>query len=316
MARTGYLADPIFLQHDTGPHPERADRLRAIHARLEQTGLLKDLTPLKATPAPRSALEAVHPAEHLDAIEAACTRGGGHLDPDTVVSPHSFQAAVMASGGALGAADRIMAGELDNAFLAVRPPGHHATAGQAMGFCLINHVAVLARYLQHHHGLERILIVDFDVHHGNGTQDIFYDDDTVMYISTHQSPAYPGSGARDERGAGKGVGFTHNFPLSPGAGDEEIRRIFNDQVLMEALDFMPDFVVISAGFDAHARDPLAHLKFSSGIYGEITQVLQVVAVNHCEGRIISLLEGGYDLIGLAEGVEEHIRALRHWAPEV
>lgn len=315
MAQTGYFTDPLFLQHDTGPHPERPQRLEAIHRHLQETGLLGHLTPLSAQNAPREAVDAVHDPTHLDTIAAICERGGGHLDGDTPTSPQSFNAALRASGAAMRAADLVMAGELTNAFVAGRPPGHHATAGQAMGFCLVNHVAVLARYLQRQHGLKRVLIVDFDVHHGNGTQDIFYADDTVMYVSSHQAGAYPGTGHAAERGRGKGEGYTRNIPLRPGSGDEEVLKVYHDTVLMEGLEFMPDFVLVSAGFDAHARDPLAGLNFSSEVFGELTRILQVIAYNSCEGRLISLLEGGYDLVGLSEGVEHHLRALKEFEPQ-
>lgn len=315
MTSTGYFTDPLFQAHHTGAHPENADRLVAIQKKLEETGLLKDLLSLEASSATLDLIEPLHDARHLQAMARACEGGGGYLDNDTVVSPKSFEAALRASGAATLAADKILTGELTNAFIASRPPGHHATHNRAMGFCLINHVAVLARYLQKRYNLERILIVDFDVHHGNGTQDLFYDDDTVFYMSTHQSPCYPGTGHREEKGRGKGEGYTANFPLKPGSGDEEVLSMFHNHILLEGLEFQPDFVLVSAGFDAHVRDPLAQLRFSSSVYGELTKILQVIAWNCCDGRLISLLEGGYDPVGLSEGVAEHLKMLRFFEPE-
>ena len=310
MRRIGFFFHPNFLSHDTGPgHPERAERLTAICDHLRAAGLWGTLAHLDPVPATRELLMMVHPPAYLDTIERACRHGPTALDPDTVASPGSWPAALRAAGAVTQAVDRLAVGALDAAFCAVRPPGHHALADRAMGFCLFNNVAIGARYAQRRHNLTRVLIVDWDVHHGNGTQAIFYDDPSVLYCSTHQWPCYPGTGRRDETGQGPGAGFTMNAPLPAGAGDADVLRAFRDALLPKALAFKPNLVLISAGFDAHRDDPLAGLAVTEAGYAELTRLVRQVADACCRGRVVSVLEGGYNLIALGRSVEAHLRAL-------
>jgi acetoin utilization deacetylase AcuC-like enzyme/formylglycine-generating enzyme required for sulfatase activity len=310
---TGFVYDPVYLEHKTGPgFPERPGRLEAIVKRLRDAGLEAKLTAIRPLPSPREWIEKVHTPAYVERVRkaaAACGDGIDHLDSgDCPISAKSFDAAVAAVGGVLAAVDAVMAGKVRNAFCAVRPPGHHALKERAMGFCLFNNVAVAARYLQQKHKLARILIADWDVHHGNGTQAAFYEDPTVFYFSTHQFPFYPGSGAATERGAGKGAGATLNVPLRAGAGDAEIRKAF-ETLRAAARDFRPDFVLVSAGFDAHADDPLADLAVTETGFAALTRTMREIAGTHCDGRLVSMLEGGYHLEALADSVEAHLRVL-------
>jgi len=306
----GFFFHPSFLQHDTGPgHPEQPLRLSAICDHLRAVGLWSKLTHLEPRPATREILALVHPERYLDEVEQACRRPPTALDPDTIAAPGSWPAALRAAGAVTQAVDRLMVGTLDAAFCAVRPPGHHALADRAMGFCLFNNVAIGARYAQRHHQLRRVLIVDWDVHHGNGTQAIFCDDPSVLYFSTHQFPFYPGTGAREEIGRGAGMGFTLNVPLPAGAGDAELIRAFREELVPKALAFQPELVCISAGFDAHRDDPLAGLAVTEAGYAELTRLVREIADTHCRGRIVSVLEGGYHLLALGRSVEAHLRVL-------
>ena len=313
MARTGFVYHADYLQHDMGPgHPESPQRLRAILARLEETGLLPSLVRIDPRLATDDWVTQVHTNSYVKALRTrAPHQGYVSLDPDTSMSPGSLNAAYLAAGGVLTAIDAIMDKRVDNAFCAVRPPGHHAEADHAMGFCLINNVAVAARYFQKRYGLERIAIVDWDVHHGNGTQHTFYKDPSVFFFSTHQYPYYPGTGAVDERGEGKGEGFTLNVPLPAGMGDQEYLEIFN-HILRPALTaYKPDAIIISAGFDAHRDDPLAGMNLTDEGYKALTTVVQEIASEHAGGRILSCLEGGYSLAALAASVEGHLRMLQN-----
>ena len=312
MARTGFVYHADYLQHDMGPgHPESPQRLRAILARLEETGLLPNLVRIEPHLATDDWVTQVHTNSYVKALRTrAPHQGYVSLDPDTSMSPGSLNAAYLAAGGVLTAIDAIMDKRVDNAFCAVRPPGHHAEADHAMGFCLINNVAVAARYFQKRYGLERIAIVDWDVHHGNGTQHTFYKDPSVFFFSTHQYPYYPGTGAVDERGEGKGEGFTLNVPLPAGMGDKEYLEIFN-HILRPALTaYKPDAIIISAGFDAHRDDPLAGMNLTDEGYKALTTVVQEIASEHAGGRVLSCLEGGYSLAALAASVEGHLRVLQ------
>ncbi|TAL09640.1 MAG: histone deacetylase [Nitrospirae bacterium] len=312
MARTGLVYHADYLQHDMGlGHPESPQRLRAIIARLEETGLLPSLVRIEPHPATDDWVTQVHTNSYVKALRTrAPHQGYVSLDPDTSMSPGSLNAAYLAAGGVLTAIDAIMDKRVDNAFCAVRPPGHHAEADHAMGFCLINNVAVAARYFQKKHGLERIAIVDWDVHHGNGTQHTFYKDPSVFFFSTHQYPYYPGTGAFDECGEGKGEGYTLNVPLSAGKGDPEYLDIFN-RVLRPALTaYKPDAIIISAGFDAHRDDPLAGMNLTDEGYKALTKVVKEIAGEHAGGRVLSCLEGGYNLAALAASVEGHLRVLQ------
>ncbi len=298
------------LAHSNGPgHPERPERIRAIREHLEACGLLGRLLPIRPEPCPLASIERVHPRSYVDRIRTACDTAPVLLDPDTGVVPESWQAALLSAGAGLAACDAVVSGRASAAFAAARPPGHHAEVDRAMGFCLFNNVAIAARYLQEKHGLTRPFIVDWDVHHGNGTQHIFEDDDTVFYFSTHQFPFYPGTGARPETGRGRGAGFTLNVPLPPGSGDREYLGVFRE-ILRPAIDrFRPDAILISAGFDAHRADPLASMSLTEEGYAGMTDVVRQAAVEHCGGRIVSLLEGGYDLQALGASVEAHLRTL-------
>ncbi len=309
--RTGLLYDDIYLRHDTGPgHPERPQRLTAIMERLEKSGLLDKLVRLKPRKASLDWITTVHRPRYVENVKRSCEAEIGWVDsPDAPASAESYEIALAAAGGVLAAADAVMAGDIRNAFCAVRPPGHHAVPNQAMGFCLFNNVAVAARYLQKKHELSKILIVDWDVHHGNGTQDIFYEDPSVFYFSVHRHPFYPGSGSESETGSGDGLGFTLNVPLPGGSDDEDYERVFEKIFEPAALKFAPDFVIVSAGFDAHKLDPLGGMDVSGAQFGEMTRVVKRVAQKCCQDRLLAVLEGGYSLEGLAESAEDHVHVL-------
>jgi acetoin utilization deacetylase AcuC-like enzyme len=310
MRRVGFVFHPSFLTHETGVgHPERPQRLQAICDHLQRTGCWQDLVHLEPDRASQETLALTHSTRYINDLERACREGLTPLDPDTVASPGSWEAALRAVGAATLALDQLIGGSLDAAFCAVRPPGHHALADRAMGFCLFNNVAIGARYVQHRHNLSRILIVDWDVHHGNGTQDLFYDDSSVLYFSTHQSPLYPGTGTREQTGDGAGTGLTVNVPLPAGAGDAELIRAFQEELLPKGLEFRPELVLISAGFDAHRDDPLAGLVVTESGYAELTRIVRRIAQECCQGRVVSVLEGGYNLQALGASVEAHLRAL-------
>ena len=311
MGRVGIVSDPAYLKHEMGAgHPESPERLRAIRTRLESTGTLDRLVSITPKPATRTWIEKVHIPAYVEKLEVKSPKSGyASLDADTTLCPGSLSAAYLAVGSAIAAADGIMAQEVDQVFCAVRPPGHHAEANRAMGFCLFNNVAIVAKYLQEQYGLERILIVDWDVHHGNGTQQAFYDDPTVLFFSTHQFPHYPGTGQSTETGRGKGHGLTINVPMSGGQGDEEYRQIFQNVLVPAADQFKPDFVLISAGFDAHRYDPLASMCLTEEGYATLTHMVLDIALQHASGRIISCLEGGYHLEGLSASVERHVTAM-------
>ncbi len=311
MGRTGFVYHPDYLKHEMGPgHPESPERLRAIVACLEGSGLLGRLVRIEPTPAADEWITLVHAPSYVQSLkDREPDIGYAALDPDTALSPGSLPAAYLAAGGALAAADAIMAGHVDHAFCAVRPPGHHAERNRAMGFCLFNNVAIAARYLQRRHGIARILIVDWDVHHGNGTQHVFEEDGSVLFFSTHQYPHYPGTGRETDRGYGRGEGLIINVPLPPGQGDEAYRDLFHRLLVPAADRFRPEFVLISAGFDAHQDDPLAGMRLTEQGYGELTGIVAGIARRHCRGRLLSCLEGGYNLRALSASVEQHLLAL-------
>ncbi|ADZ71717.1 histone deacetylase family protein [Polymorphum gilvum] len=301
------LSHPCFLDHLTPiGHPERPDRLRAIDRILEH----ERFHSLERENAPMGTVEAiarVHPMAYVDSLyKAAPTEGLVRIDADTTMSPGSWEAALRGVGAACQAVDEVVAKKVSNAFSASRPPGHHAEKARAMGFCLFNNAAIAARHAQSAHGLERVAIVDFDVHHGNGTQDIFWADPSVMYCSTHQMPLYPGSGAADETGEANTI---VNVPLAAGDDGAVFREAFQTVILPRLDAFAPDLVVISAGFDAHVRDPLGGLNLVEADFGWATKALMDVADRHSDGRVVSILEGGYDLEGLARSVAAHVMTL-------
>ena len=302
-----YVSHPSSLEHDTGPHPENASRLRAIETALDEAGWpgLQRVEPPAAT---REELERVHDRHHITAIEEFCLRGGGMLDLDTVASERSFEAALHAAGGPVSAVERLLAGEDRFAFCALRPPGHHAEAARAMGFCLFNNIAVAAAHAIEEAGAERVLVLDWDVHHGNGTEAIFADSDGVLYASIHQWPLYPGTGPADYIGVGAGEGYTVNLPVPPGAGSETFLSLVQHVVVPIAREFRPGLVAISAGYDAHRDDPIAECTLDTQAYGDMAATMRALAAE-LGAPVLVCLEGGYNLPALAASALSTIEAL-------
>ena len=303
---TRLYTHPIYLEHLTPPgHPERPDRLRAIERVLEDERFAY-LDRVEAPMGDEATILYAHPESHLEKVRKAVPEEGlARIDADTTASPKSWEAALTAIGAANAAVDDVFSGEADNVFVASRPPGHHAEKATAMGFCFFNNAAIAARHAQRKHGAERVAIVDWDVHHGNGTQDIFWDDPTVLYCSTHQMPLYPGTGAKDETG----VGNVFNAPLSAGSAGDTFRDAFRSRILPAIDNFRPDLIIISAGFDAHHRDPLAEINLTEQDFDWATGELMDRAGRYASNRLVSLLEGGYDLHGLAFSVAAHVSRL-------
>ena len=328
----GFSTSPRFVEHQTGPHhPERPDRIGAIFQAVREAGLVDSPNPLEPVaptlgiartahrvleldpaPADERLATLVHTAQHVHRIKHVCEVGGGILDlGDTPVGAESYEVALLSLGSAVRACDAVMSGQVTRAFSAARPPGHHAEPDRAMGFCLFSNIAIAARHAQQKYGLDRVAIVDFDVHHGNGTQAAFESDPTVLFISLHQHPrtCYPGTGYEYETGSGPGEGFTLNIPMSPGGGDAEYQRAFELRVVPRLDDFQPQLLMISAGFDAHREDPLAHMELSDDCFEQMTRTLVAVAEQHCDGRVVSVLEGGYNLAALGRSVVRHLIGL-------
>jgi acetoin utilization deacetylase AcuC-like enzyme len=305
-------SDPLFLKHDTGAgHPERSDRLRAVTARLEKFGLAKMCTAGTYKPLTEEAVGKVHSAKEIVQIKQLAEHGGGHSDPDTVVCPDSFRVALAAAGACVAAVDAVLTGDDHHALCLVRPPGHHATPTKSMGFCLFNNIALAADHAKRKHKLSRILIVDWDVHHGNGTQDIFYEDPEVVFFSIHRygHGFYPGTGAASETGRGKGLGHIINAPIRYGTSRKDYHDHFTKALEKAADKIKPELVLLSAGFDAHAKDPIGSLGLEVEDFVPMSKQVLEVAKTHAKGRVVSCLEGGYHLQALAESVQAHLEEL-------
>jgi acetoin utilization deacetylase AcuC-like enzyme len=304
---TALAADKIATQHETGPgHPERPERFGAALGAVADLGF-QELPPRRAH---EEEVALAHSLRYIRTVESEIHHGFHELSTgDTHVGIRSYEVALHAVGGVLNAVDAVVKGEAGNAFCIVRPPGHHAGAARGMGFCVFNNIAIAARYAQRKHGLQRILIADWDVHHGNGTQDIFYEDGSVFFFSTHQHPWYPGTGAAAETGEGKGAGTTLNCPLPAGSGREAILDAFQNRLIPAVDEFKPDLILLSAGFDSRLGDPLGHFRLQDGDFADLTKLMLELADRHADGRLVSVLEGGYSLTGLAAAVRAHAQAL-------
>jgi acetoin utilization deacetylase AcuC-like enzyme len=313
MKRLAWVYHPDYLLHAPPfEHPESPERLVAITDRIEKSGLNGRMIPVAPEYPDDEDILSVHDREYLNRLESACRRGDLTLDSeDTYLNRHSYNIALLSAGGAVAGAKAVAEGSADRAFCAVRPPGHHAGRDAGMGFCLLNNAAVAARYLQAHHGVGKVMIVDWDVHHGNGTQNIFLEDPTVFYFSIHEHPTflYPGTGRRWEIGKGKGEGTTLNAPMAPGAGDAEYRLAFEQMLIPAAERFRPEFLLVSAGFDAHRDDPLADIQLTEEGFRFMTRCVADLADRLCGGKIVSILEGGYETTSLTSCIEIHIREL-------
>lgn len=309
MERTALIWSTAYQRHDTGSHPESPERIVALERALSAAGMFDDRVVRTPQPAPVEAVGAVHSPALIERIQQAAAHGGAWLDPDTFVSPDSYEVALLAAGGAMQAVDLVLDGDVRQVFSLARPPGHHSEPDRAMGFCLFNSVAIAARHAIEQHGLERVAIVDWDVHHGNGTQAIFWDDPSVLFVSLHQYPFYPGSGARHERGGGAGEGYTVNLPLPASCGDDVYGSAFQNFVEPAVRLFQPQLILVSAGFDAHRDDPLAHMLVSTEAFGEMARSVRRLAQESAEGRLVLILEGGYNLQALGASVVTVIDAL-------
>lgn len=313
MKKTGFLYDELFLLHDTGSyHPETAERLISIYKGIDEAGLLPKLTLLKAKRADMEWIEMVHDHAYICRFEELCLAGNRMFDyPDNQMCIYTFETALQAVGGILNAADLVMKGDLHNVFCAVRPPGHHAEKNKAMGFCYFNNVAVAAKYIRQKWNIKKVMIVDFDVHHGNGTQHLFEQDPSVFYYSIHEHPsfAYPGTGREFEYGTGEGYGFTKNSPALPGWGDEEYKRLIENDLLPAFERFEPEVIIVSAGFDAHVDDDMSDIKLTTEGFSWIMRKIYDMAEKYSGGRIISVLEGGYSLARLPELAKNHVEIL-------
>jgi len=307
------LRDPLFQRHETGKHPERPARLAVIDSRLENAGLIAQCKQGTYTPLSSDDVCAIHSPAVLATARRISEAGGGWLESDTLLSPESYTVALAAAGACAAGVDQVLRGDDTTALCLVRPPGHHATLTKSMGFCLFNNIALAAHHARQAFGLTRLLIVDWDVHHGNGTQDIFWTDPTVHFLSIHRfgHGFYPGSGRRDETGSGRGLGHTRNVPIAYGTPRAEYLGAFRNAVEDAADKVQPELILLSAGFDAHVRDPIGSLGLEAEDFAAMTRSLRAVAAVHCQGRLVSCLEGGYNLDALAECVQAHLEGLLH-----
>lgn len=303
-----YLYDDIYLRHDTGKnHPESPMRLQAIHKAVKKANVYKDLFHIEAKETDLDIVSLVHDMKYIKKVQKECKSGRKALSTgDTAICEESYSIALQAVGGILSAVDTVFTKKAKNAFCAVRPPGHHASQKRGMGFCIFNNAAIAARYAQKKHKIERVLIADWDVHHGNGTQDVFYEDNTVFFMSTHQSPWYPWTGRRDETGKGKGKGFTMNRPFPAGSGNTEIIGAFKDDLFPAAIKFKPELIIISAGFDSREGDPLGRFRIDDKGFRKLTKIMLEIANIAGDGKLLSILEGGYNLKGLSAAVLAHV----------
>lgn len=309
LQQTAFIYHPDYLYHDTGPgHPERPDRLTACIAELQRSDVWGKLHYIRPTPVSIEQISYAHNPGYSDYIRKHCELGIP-TTYDTNVVYESFEIALLSTGGVLCAAKAVATKQVKNAFALVRPPGHHATPGQSMGFCLFNNIAITARYLQYEHGVGKVAIIDWDVHHGNGTQDIFYEDESVFFFSIHQSPLYPGTGSQYEKGSGKARGTTVNVPVPAGSGDDEYIYVFEDILIPALQRFSPEFILISAGFDAHYLDPLSQVNITAEGFATLTDLVLETADDIASGNVVSALEGGYSLEGLSESVVAHVERL-------
>lgn len=307
--KTAFVYDPFNLRHTLEGHPENYRRLESTWALLEEDGILDELIRVESTPAPYEALLTSHTPEHIRRVEGIAIKGGGRIDADTYVNEDSYQAALLSTGGLLNVLDAVMTGQADNGFALVRPPGHHAVPDRGMGFCLFSNVAIAARWAQQQYDIERVLIIDFDVHHGNGTQDVFYDDPSVLFFSIHQFPHYPGTGAAMEVGTTIASGSTINVPAPPFSGDEGYMKVFEEILGPAARRFDPELIILSAGFDGHWQDPLANIQLSITGYARQVQFVMDLAAELCEGKLVCALEGGYNLTVLPHCILTTLRLL-------
>jgi acetoin utilization deacetylase AcuC-like enzyme len=316
MKPTGIVKDPIYLQHEMGSyHPESPQRLQTIYQMIDEYRAKLNLTDIPVREATREEISTNHDPRYVDQIAMTAGQDSTFLDPDTSACAHSWEAASKAVGGIVNLVDAVIEGEVRNGFALIRPPGHHAEYRRAMGFCLFNNVALAARYAIDGHGMERVAIVDWDLHHGNGTQNSFYNDPRILFCSTHQFPHYPGTGRITEVGHGPGEGFTVNVPLGFGAGDAEYATVFLSVIAPLLESYKPEIILVSAGFDAHANDPLGGMELTEDGYEQLVQILMHLANNLCSGRMILTLEGGYDLSALRNSVQRILYSLSSYDPE-
>ncbi len=313
MNRVGWITHPIYIEHDTGKyHPERPERLKAIIRQIKKDNLDEKLIDIKPYPAPVEWIKEIHNDSYIKKVNQACKNGLTFLDTDDCpISSMTYESALWAVGATLSAVDKVMDNTIDSAFCNIRPPGHHAEYNMAMGFCFFNNIAIAANYIRKRYNLNKVFILDWDVHHGNGTQHIFEKDNTVFYCSIHESPdtCYPGTGYAEEMGIGNGFNFTLNYPMQPFSSDDQYNSIFISEIIPVIKHYKPDFILISAGFDAHKDDPLAYINLTDEAYTIMTKHIVDVAKEVCDGRIISVLEGGYNLYVLGNCVSKHIKAL-------